>query len=184
MELRAVRGRPVIAVDTGERLGAVQDALVDPQQRRVVALRIRRGGRFRGDLADVPFEALHHLGPDAVTIPQHGALRPAGEAEQGHLRIDDLARLRVVTELGEARGRLDDVEFEPSSGLLTALVVVPPGIGGVLGRRQSVPIALVRAIGRDAVVLVASPAQVVEQRETSDDAAASGSGGPEEASGE
>lgn len=153
MELRALRGLAVIAVESGERLGEVSDALIDPQERRVAALRVRRGGRFRGNLSDVSFSELQSIGPDAVMLPHREVLRPASDGESITLRIDEFVGLRVVTERGEAQGTVDDAEFDPVSGALTTVVVAPPGIGGLLGRRRTVPIEQVRTIGRDAVVL-------------------------------
>ncbi|MFN3335899.1 MAG: PRC-barrel domain-containing protein [Thermomicrobium sp.] len=153
MELRALRGLAVIAVESGERLGEVSDALIDPQERRVAVLRVRRGGRFRGDLSDVSFAELQSIGRDAVMLPHREVLRPASEGERNTLRIDEFVGLRVVTERGEAQGTVDDAEFDPVSGALTVVVIAPPGIGGLLGRRRTVPIEQVRTIGRDAVVL-------------------------------
>lgn len=153
MELRALRGLAVIAVESGERLGEVSDALIDPQERRVAALRVRRGGRFRGNLSDVSYSELHSIGRDAVMLPHREVLRPASDSERTTLRIDEFVGLRVVTERGAAQGTVDDAEFDPVSGALTTLVIAPSGIGGLLGRRRTVPIEEVRAIGRDAVVL-------------------------------
>jgi len=162
MELRAVRGRPVITVDSGERLGEIQDVYIDPQQRRIALLRIRRTS---GDINDVAFEDVHSIGADAVMLPSRDVLRLAGDHSQTFLDIDELVRLRVVTEQGEARGTVDDAEFDPASGALTAFVISPPGIGGLLGRRQSVPIDQVRTIGRDTVVLTVPLAEETRSEE-------------------
>ncbi|MCX2727244.1 PRC-barrel domain-containing protein [Thermomicrobium sp. 4228-Ro] len=166
MELRAVRGRPVITVDNGERLGEIQDVFIDPQHRRVAILRIRRTS---GDTNDVTFEDVHSIGADAVMLPSREVLRLAGDHSQALLDIDEFVRLRVVTEQGEARGTVDDAAFDPISGALTALVVSPAGIGGLLGRRQSVPIDQVRTIGRDVVVLIVPPPEAAEQEASSGD---------------
>ncbi len=153
MELRALRGLAVIAVESGERIGEVSDVLLDPQERQLAVLRVRRGGRFRGDLSDVLFSELQSIGRDAVMLPHREVLRPASDEERATLRLDEFVGLRVVTERGEAQGTVDDAEFDPTSGVLTAVVIAPPGIGGLLGRRRTVPIEQVRTIGRDAVVL-------------------------------
>ncbi|MDW7982480.1 MAG: PRC-barrel domain-containing protein [Thermomicrobium sp.] len=181
MELRALRGMPVIAVESGERLGEVHDALIDPVDRRIALLRVRRGGRFRGDLSDVSFGHLQSLGRDAVMVPNRATLRPASEAPS-LLRIDELVGLRVVTERGEARGTIDDAEFDPANGTLTALVIAPPGLGGLLGRRQTVTVDRVRTIGRDTVVLVEPITSEEHQAEREDRDGSSPSAEGEEAS--
>jgi len=155
MELRALRGRPVISVDSGERLGEIADVSLDPQQRRIAALQVRRPS---GDLNEVAFTDVHSIGSDAVMVPTREVLRVASEQGQSLLDIDAFLRLRVVTEQGEARGTVDDAEFDPASGSLTAVIVAPAGLAaGLLGRRQTVLIEQVRTIGRDTVVLAASP---------------------------
>lgn len=153
MELRGMRGRPVLSVETGERFGEIVDVLIDPETRRIEILRFRRGGLFRGETSDVAFADTQSIGRDAVMVPNPSVLRPASEARAALLRIDELVGLRVVTDHGEARGRIDDAEFDPATGTLTALVIEPTGLGGLLGRRQRLPIDQVRTIGRDVVVI-------------------------------
>ncbi len=164
MELRALRGRPVIAIDSGERIGDVVDAFIDPQHRRITGLRVRRTGK---DLSDVAFEDVQSIGADAVMLPSREVLKVASERDGSALTIEELVRLRVVTELGALRGTVDDAEFDPVTGLLTALIVAPSGLGGLLGRRQRVSIDEVRTIGRDAVVLVAKTEKTEAAGETS-----------------
>ncbi len=164
MELRALRGRPVIAIDSGERIGDVADAFIDPQHRRITGLRIRRTGK---DLSDVAFGDVQSVGADAVMLPSREVLKVASERDGSTLNIEELVRLRVVTELGELRGTVDDAEFDPVTGLLTALIVAPSGIGGLLGRRQRISIDEVRTIGRDTVVLVADTEKTEAADETS-----------------
>ena len=154
---------PVIAVESGERFGQVQDVLLDPQERRIAIVRVRRGGAFRGDVSDVPFSDLHSIGPDAVMVPSSQVLRPATATTEHLRRIDDLVGSRVVTERGEAAGTVDDAEIDPQTGAVTHLVIAPPGIVGLLGRRQTVPIDQVRTIGRDTVVLAVPPAEETQE---------------------
>lgn len=164
MELRGLRGMPVLTVDTGERLGEVADVLLDPQERQVKVMRVRRGGMWRGDMGEVSYNAVQSIGRDALMLPSRVVLRPA-EGDHGNLfQIDQLIGLRVVSEYGEALGTVEDAELDPTTGRLTALVMVPSGLGGLLGKRRTIAIEQVRTIGRDVVVLVASPgAELTEE---------------------
>ncbi len=154
---------PVIAVESGERFGQVQDVLLDPQERRIAIVRVRRGGPFRGDVSDVSFSDIHSIGRDAVMVPSSQVLRPATTTTEHLRRIDDLVGSRVVTERGEAVGTVDDAEIDPQTGAVTHLVIAPLGIAGLLGRRRTVPIDQVCTIGRDAIVLSAPPAEGTEE---------------------
>jgi len=155
---------PVIAVESGERFGQVQDILIDPQERRIAIVRVRRGGPFRGDVSDVPFSDLHGIGRDAVMVPSSQVLRPAIATTEHLRRIDDLVGSRVVTERGEAAGTVDDAEIDPQTGM--HLLIAPPSISGLLGRRRTVSIDQVRTIGRDTVVLAAPPSERTQEART------------------
>jgi sporulation protein YlmC with PRC-barrel domain len=163
---------PVIAVESGERFGQVQDILIDPQERRIAIVRVRRGGPFRGDVSDVPFSDLHGIGRDAVMVPSSQVLRPATATTEHLRRIDDLVGSRVVTERGEAAGTVDDAEINPQTGAVTHLLIAPPSISGLLGRRRTVSIDQVRTIGRDAVVLAAPPSEGTQEARTANAAEA------------
>jgi len=161
---------PVIAVESGERFGQVQDILIDPQERRIAIVRVRRGGPFRGDVSDVPFSDLHGIGRDAVMVPSSQVLRPAIATTEHLRRIDDLVGSRVVTERGEAAGTVDDAEIDPQTGM--HLLIAPPSISGLLGRRRTVSIDQVRTIGRDTVVLAAPPSERTQEARTANAAEA------------
>ena len=57
-------GRPVVASDTGKRLGTISDFLLDDSEKRVVGLVVRHG--WLNDEEVLPAASVQALGTDAV----------------------------------------------------------------------------------------------------------------------
>jgi sporulation protein YlmC with PRC-barrel domain len=135
-----VLGQGVVSAATAERLGTVAGLVVDPAGGRIASVRV--GG---GPAEFVSWEDLRGIGPDAVVVSADAALRmprPGLEerAVAGHV---DLLGKRVLTDAGEEIGTVADVEFDPETGRLTAVVV---------GERR-LPGDGVRGVGPYAVVV-------------------------------
>ena len=103
--------------------------LVDVQQRQIAAVVIGRGKKAQ--LVD--WSQLSGFGPDAVMVIDEGALRPPADdreraAADGNL---ELVGKRALSERGNELGKLDDVTFDATSGVLEELVIgerrVPAG---------------------------------------------------------
>jgi sporulation protein YlmC with PRC-barrel domain len=74
------------------------------------------------------------------------AITEAGEQVTAHLGKDHrLVGKRVLSTAGDELGMVDDVEFEPSSGAVTLLVLDHGEVAGVR----------LRGVGSDAVVVTA-----------------------------
>jgi sporulation protein YlmC with PRC-barrel domain len=140
MRMSAAVGRRVVSTANAATVGKISEFIVDPQTRTIVALRLKKAES--GDtLAWADIEA---FGPDAVTVRDSASVVEASP---------DVAALsgkphrflgkRVLTTTGDEAGILDDVEFDPESGLVTALIV---GNEDLLGEK-------LRGIGSYAVVV-------------------------------
>ena len=114
-------GRKVVSRASAQKLGAVNHLLVDDQQRRVASIVIGRGKKAQF----VNWTQLSGFGPDAVMVADETSLRaPADEREraaaEGKL---ELVGKRILSELGNELGPLDDVTFDADSGALEELVI-------------------------------------------------------------
>ncbi len=126
---RASSGRKVMSRESATEVGFVGHLLVDAAQRRVVAVAVGRGKKAR--LVD--WDQLSGFGPDAVMVVEEKSLRsPVDEHERAALEGNlDLVGKRVLTNLGYELGKIDDVTFDPGSGMLEELLIgarrVPAG---------------------------------------------------------
>ncbi len=114
-------GRKVISRASAQELGVVGHLLVDCDTLTIAALTIGKGKKAQ--LVD--WAQVSGFGPDAVMVIDEGSLRsPATERERnaadGKL---ELVGKRVLSEIGNELGTLDDVSFEPSTGALEVLRV-------------------------------------------------------------
>jgi len=143
---RRAAGRKVISRASARVLGAVHDLLVDAEQERIAAVIIGRGRKAQ--LVD--WAQLSGFGPDAVMVSDEGALRPPSDdreraAADGKL---GLVGKRTLTERGNEVGTLEDITFDPETGVVEMLRIGDREIpaGSLLG---SGPYAVVIDAGQE-----------------------------------
>jgi uncharacterized protein YrrD len=120
------KGRQVVSTSTAGTLGKVEGFVIDPEARRVVALRLKKHDVLR-------WSDLTAFGSDAVTVSGADRVGPAdGDLERLADKKHDAVGKRVLSSTGDELGRLDDVEFDATTGEVTALVL---DSGTVVGGR-------------------------------------------------
>lgn len=115
-----VSGRKVVSTGTAETVGRVDDFVIDPSTRSVIALELKKTDT--GDT--LTWASLTAVGADAVTVADASAIRDA-DGRVAELSGKDHRALgkRVLTMLGDEIGKVEDVDFDPATGALTALIV-------------------------------------------------------------
>jgi uncharacterized protein YrrD len=114
IEIRALnvakdlRGMPLIAVDTGAKLGEIRDAIIQPTEGRLTGVIVRT--LDNGEL---------WLGVDDITIGPHAVMtswESFGRADDrysqlagGVRAVDEMVGSNVVTENGDFLGRISDI---------------------------------------------------------------------------
>jgi uncharacterized protein YrrD len=141
--LRAALRMPVITRTTAEELGTVSGVTVDAGAHRFDALYVgggKRNARF------VDWAAIASFGEDAVIIEDAAVVREAA-GEREDLVAKDRAPVldqRVLSSLGDQLGIVDDLGFDPESGVIETIEV-----GGL-----RLPGEQLRGVGSYAVVVV------------------------------
>jgi sporulation protein YlmC with PRC-barrel domain len=144
MRFREVVGQQVMDRQEATRIGKVALLIVDCAKGRVVALRI---GGVKGDRDLVDWDQITGTGPDAVVITGADALREAEDDERARVGDLELLNKRVLTDRGVEEGKVSDVEFDPVTGSLQALITTS---GTIESER-------LRSVGPYAVIVRASP---------------------------
>jgi|BarGraNGADG00212_1021973.scaffolds.fasta_scaffold102430_1 sporulation protein YlmC with PRC-barrel domain len=120
-------GRTVVSTSTAETVGQVAEFVIDPQSHSIVALTLKKTPK--GDT--VLWGAISAFGADAVTVPGAEVLLDANKAVVALSGKDQrLVGKRVLNTAGEDLGAVTDVEFDPATGVLTALTLASGAIGG------------------------------------------------------
>ncbi len=121
------KGRKVVSTATAETIAKVSDFVVDPATRSVVAIKVKKAKS--GDT--VRWDTLTAFGVDAVTLPSEDLVTEPDSAVAAlsgkHHR---LVGRRVLTSRGDELGDVQDVEFDATTGALTALLLRGGSIDG------------------------------------------------------
>ena len=126
------KGHKVVASSTAATVGKVSGFVVDPVTRSVVAVQVKKAEK--GDF--LRWADLVAFGADAVTVSDDSAIGDGGPdvsalAGKAHRVLGK----RVLTSGGDELGKVADVDFDPGTGTVSALVLGKGGGGEVAGER-------------------------------------------------
>jgi uncharacterized protein YrrD len=138
-------GMPVVTFDRGTKIYDVEDVIIDPQRRQVLALVVMEGSLFHSALA-IPFGRISAIGQDAVIVPDRKAVievnrDPVLKKLNDHQIINGL---RVLTDDGRRLGQVVDFALDDKTGEITSYDV---SIGRMLNVTQGL-----RTVPADIVV--------------------------------
>jgi uncharacterized protein YrrD len=147
-------GKPIVSVDTGDRLGSVSDALLDDATSAMVAV-IVSDGMF-GKERVLPFRDIQTLGGDTVLARTQEHVVGPGEWRRSGIKATRSSRLRgkpVVTTGGERLGTVSDLLIDERTGTFDGVEVAEHHLAGLRSRRAVVRASDQVRIGRDAVIV-------------------------------
>lgn len=127
MRFTEASGRQVVSTSTAETVGQISEFVVDPQSHSVVALVLKKSGKADTLL----WTGITGFGDDAVTVPGAEAVtesNPAIAALAGKDRR--LLGKRVLSSLGVDLGEVADVDFDPSTGAISTIVLASGDVAG------------------------------------------------------
>ena len=143
-EIGSIIGRPVIAVETANRLGVVSDLIVDPHSGELAGLAIRRPDENHSVVSIID---VHSVGPHAIMVDGERSLLLSGSQLNSLPKArTDLIGVKVLTDQGQLLGKIFRVfirltpphafvyEFRSSilDKLLGHALYFPASLGGAL----------------------------------------------------
>jgi uncharacterized protein YrrD len=155
VDAKSLKGMAVVTTYDGEKIGAVEMILFDPDGRSVQAFTIGSGSLLGGPSHIVELHDVQSIGSDAIMIPDRTVLR-AKQSDERYQRLIDLktiTSLRVVSTEGSVVGNLHNVRFDPLDGAITDIEIGHGGLLGALRNHSIVPARHVVSIGRDVAVI-------------------------------
>ncbi|SMO63073.1 PRC-barrel domain-containing protein [Melghirimyces algeriensis] len=114
-----VIGLPVIHLQTGKRLGTVQDLLFDADQQMIGVLLEHPGWIRRGRY--IPFFKIRSLGADAVIVNSEADIHSVKENQDWHGLLTGQRKLKgrpVMLANGQELGMVEDVYILENRGIL------------------------------------------------------------------
>lgn len=134
-------GRKVVSVGTAATVGNIRGYIVDPAAAQIVALSLNK----TPDSGNVlPFSDITGFGADAITVAGDQLIV---EPDERTSQLDGKAHVMVGKQVlntdGQRLGVVADVDFDPASGQIKALILA----------EDSVPGAKLLGVGSYAVVV-------------------------------
>lgn len=128
MRWSEARGTKVVAMDTAATAGVLDSFVIDAARAQVVALRLRKT-HLRARL--LPWADVHGFGQDAITIAgAHRIVEPDADLDALTRRSAAVLGKRVLSTAGADLGAATDVDIDPTTGAVTALILPDREIPG------------------------------------------------------
>jgi sporulation protein YlmC with PRC-barrel domain len=128
MRFSDATGRQIVSTSTAETVGQVDEFVVDPRSRAVVAITVKKS--HGGDT--LPWANITAFGVDAVTVPGADGLLAPGRGLSALIGKDHrLPGKRVLSTAGDELGKVTDVDFDPATGAITTLILSTGEVAGL-----------------------------------------------------
>lgn len=154
---RELAGLAVVSLSGGDRLGRVDDVILDASKAAIVGILVDRGGMFSKPKF---LEASHvrGLGTDALTIDAETALtdydpNTLGASVQAVKPLDGRP---VLTEAGSIIGKIADVAVDTDTLQVPYFLISTGLLDNTLHGKPHLPLTAVKTIGADSVIVLNS----------------------------
>ena len=153
MKSKDLKGKKVVSIKDGAKLGQIDDVLVDTDELRVAALHVKR----QGEETLIPFDKVTSAGGDVVTVPSStAAQRPHAHDEAAHLAsLGEVTKLKVIDEAGTFLGVVQGVEVDPQTGAILEMQTQKATAMGLGRELHAIAAADVTSVGQELIVVQA-----------------------------
>ena len=151
----ALIGRPVLSLETANRLGQIHDVIVDPLSGSFAGFSIQRAEQ---SYALVEQREIHSIGPDAVMTNTDDSLIATDESPLKNLSLakTQLIGVRVVTQHGQFMGNVSNIYIHLAETPAFIYEVRSSIFDKLLGHAFYFPASLASAFSDDRTALVVS----------------------------
>lgn len=146
---------PVFSVSRGEAVGSVRNIILDPREKRLLALTVEKRGWYQ-EVRVIPAARVLSLGADVVNIDEKCA---AGRSvslprivEQMHHPCNPVGS-RLMSEDGRSLGRVERCYLDCRTGCISRLMLSGGWLGNLWLGRVFVPAEYICSIGDGTVVV-------------------------------
>ncbi len=123
MKSKRIRGFPVINLHDGSMEGRVQDIVIDPEKKTVEGFVIGEKGFLRGKHRFIPFESIHSIGSDAVTLKESDLESPEMAPNMELLSDYSIIGKSLISNEGNYIAKVMDFVFSPQTGKIESLLL-------------------------------------------------------------
>lgn len=150
--LSELKGKAVMTINEGEKLGQVEDILIDRDKLQVAAVVISQGVLLNKERKFLPAAEVATWGRDAVLVKTRDVFRSETDLPERESWVSaghKLKGLPIVSTSGNRVGQIDDLLVDPEGRIVAYRI--SEGIFGGKGRELNA--RTTRSIGADAVIV-------------------------------
>jgi len=124
-------GRALVDLDTAERIGSVDEIIVDPHGPGIAGFVVSCDGSLVGTRKRmiVPMDTVHAIGPDALTVRTVGYPDDQSAMLDGLPRLSELTGRRMVSFGGRLLGEMADALVDEQDGRIIGYPLERTGVG-------------------------------------------------------
>ncbi len=155
MKWSDLKGTSVVNVGTAEKLGSIEDMLLDGAGKRVLGFRVRSGGGLRTHHEAMLLSDVKSFGDDAVTIDDQSRLNREDTFSdlRDSLTASGIVGSKVMTEDGQQIGSISDLSADMDAARVTDYQMGAGLLDRLRGQDHIIPVDAVRSIGDGLVVI-------------------------------
>ncbi|MCY7369017.1 MAG: PRC-barrel domain-containing protein [Chamaesiphon sp.] len=161
-----VIGKPIVAYDTGEKVGRVRDLIFDQERNYLVALLVQEKG-FMSDARVLPLAAIQSIGMDAAIVSKAEYIISAKLNSQVAAILDRnniMNGTHIMTVSGQDLGKMVDLYFDETTGVIEGYEVSGGIFADAYSGRSFVPAVQTLRIGEDYAFVPAMVADLMEEQ--------------------
>lgn len=151
----------VYSVTEGAAVGRVKEVIIDPEEKRLLALAVDMGGWYH-DVRVIPAGKISTVGDDIIMIDEKQAAVPVPNLPKIVEQMKNPCNIigaKVISEDGRALGKVEGFYLERSGGAISRVELS----GGVFGRlwagKSSLSAEHILTLGSEAVVVAGAAAE-------------------------
>ncbi len=159
-------GKPIVAYDTGEKVGRVRDLIFDQERNYLVALLVQEKG-FMSDARVLPLPGIQSIGMDAAIVSRADNIIPAKSDPQVAAILDRnniMNGTHIMTVSGQDLGKMVDLYFDETTGAIEGYEVSGGIFADAYSGRSFVPAIQTLRIGQDYAFVPAMVADLMEEQ--------------------
>jgi uncharacterized protein YrrD/pyrimidine deaminase RibD-like protein len=159
-------GKPIVAYDTGEKIGRVRDLIFDQDRNYLVALLIQEGG-LMSDARILPLVAIKSIGMDAAIVSRSDTIIPAKSDPQVAAILDRnniINGTHIMTVSGQDLGKMVDLYFDETTGAIEGYEVSGGIFADAYSGRSFVPAVQTLRIGENYAFVPVMVAGLMEEQ--------------------
>jgi uncharacterized protein YrrD len=153
--LQSMKGRAVVSIQHGKKIGNVSDIVIDADKLEIAGLVLSKGTLFDRETMIIPAEQVQVWGQDVILVRQDDVSEGQIKIPEGKrwLYAEENLRGRYVVSVdGKRIGQINDISISPD-GKLLAYELSQVFIDGPLAESKRINLSSTHSLGEDVLIV-------------------------------